>query len=289
MITVLTATYNREKTLKRTYESLLSQTNKDFEWIVVDDGSTDNTKSLIESFIAENQLDIKYIYKSNGGKHTALNIGTQSANGELLLVLDSDDYLMDNAIETSYEYWEKYKGDESICGMTFLCRIENPIYKSKLFDECVSNMIDFKYNRGILTDMCEVMRTDVLKQYPFPVFKNERFLSEIVAFGEMAKKYQVAYIPKEIYVAEYLDSGLSRNWFKLVINNPLGARANNLFFMSKEFKFAVRLKNCIMFDVFSVVAHEKAISETKMKFWAIVFYVPSFILAKILVKLYKEG
>ena len=289
MITVLTPTYNREKTLKRAYESLLSQTNKDFEWIVVDDGSTDNTKALIESFIDQNKIDIKYYYKTNGGKHTALNLGTQEANGELLLILDSDDYLSDDAIELSYEYWEKYKKDTSICGMTFLARIKNPINKEKPFDECVSNMIDFKYNRGILADMCEVMRTDVLKQNPFPVFENERFLSEFVAFGELAKKYNVAYIPKEIYFAEYLDTGLTKNWFKLVINNPLGARANNLVFMSKEFKFLIRLKNCIMFDVFSVVAHKKAIAETKMKFWATVFYIPSFILAKILVKLYKKG
>lgn len=288
MITVLTPTYNREKTLKRAYESLLSQTNKDFEWIVVDDGSTDNTKSLIESFINENKLDIKYIYKTNGGKHTALNVGTSEANGELLLILDSDDYLSNDAIELSYEYWEKYKDDKSICGMTFLRHIENPIYKDKLFDECVSNMIEFKYNKGILADMCEVMRTDILRQYPYPVFENERFLSEVIVVGEMAKKYQTAYIPKEIYFTEYLDTGLSQNWFKLVINNPLGARANNLLFMSKEFKFAIRLKNCIMFDVFSVIAHKKAVSETKMKFWAVVFYIPSFILAKILVKIYKK-
>lgn len=289
MITVLTPTYNREKTLKRAYESLLSQSKKDFEWIIVDDGSTDNTKSLIEGFINENKLDIKYIYKTNGGKHTALNVGTNKAKGELLLILDSDDYLSDDAIELCYKYWKKYKDDKTICGMTFLRHIENPIYKDKLFDECVSNMIEFKYNKGILADMCEVMRTDVLRQYPYPVFENERFLSEVIVVGEMAKRYQTAYIPKEIYFTEYLDTGLSRNWFKLVINNPLGARANNLLFMSKEFKFKIRLKNCIMFDVFSVIAHKKVFCETKMKFWAAVFYIPSFILAKILVKLYKKG
>lgn len=289
MITVLTPTYNREKTLRRAYESLVAQTNQDFEWIVVDDGSTDDTKALIEDFIAESKLDIKYIYKTNGGKHTALNVGTEAANGELLLILDSDDYLSDDAIALSYEYWEKYKNDDKICGMTFLRHIENPIYKDKLFEECVSDMIEFKYNRGILADMCEVMRTDILRQYPYPVFENERFLSEVIAVGEISKKYKTAYIPKEIYFTEYLDTGLSQNWFKLVINNPLGARANNLFFMSKEFKFKIRLKNCIMFDVFSVIAHKKVLSETKMKFWAAVFYIPSFILAKILVKLYKKG
>lgn len=132
MITVLTPTYNREKTLKRAYESLLSQSKKDFEWIIVDDGSTDNTKSLIEGFINENKLDIKYIYKTNGGKHTALNVGTNKAKGELLLILDSDDYLSDDAIELCYKYWKKYKDDKTICGMTFLRHIENPIYKDKL-------------------------------------------------------------------------------------------------------------------------------------------------------------
>lgn len=288
MITILTPTYNREKKLTRAYKSLLEQTSKEFEWLVVDDGSIDNTKKLITQFMNENKINIRYYYKENGGKHTALNLGTQKAKGELILILDSDDYLGNDAIELVNHYWDKYKDNKKICGITLLRKLNNPIYKEKSFDECISNMIEFKYNRGILADMCEVMRKDILIKYPYPIFDNERFLSEVIVTGEIAKKYDMAYIPKEIYYSEYLDDGLSRNWLKLVVNNPLGARANNLLFMSNEFKFIIRLKNCIMFDVFSIISKENILKETKMKFFSVLFYIPSFIIAKFLVKKYKN-
>lgn len=288
MITIITPTYNRKHTIKRAYDSLISQTNKDFEWLVIDDGSTDDTKSLIDKFINERKISIRYIYKKNGGKHTALNVGTKKAKGELILILDSDDYLRKDAIEIIYKYWEKYKNNKKLCGMTFLRKLTNPFYKDKLFKECVSNMIDFKYNNNNLADMCEVMRTEVLKKYPYPEFDNERFLSEVIVTGEIAKKYDTAYIPIEIYYTEYLEDGLSKNWFKLVVNNPLGARANNIMFMSKEYKFIIRLKNCIMFNVFSFIAHKKILKETKMKIFAILFYIPSFLIAVYLIKKYKR-
>ena len=288
MITVVTPTYNRAHTIRKAYDSLISQTNKDFEWIVVDDGSSDDTKELIKQFINEKNVNIRYIYKKNGGKHTALNVGTREAKGELLLILDSDDYLDSKAIEIVNEYWKKYKKDKSLSGVTFLKKISNSIYKDKKFDECISNMNDFKYNGGNLADMCEVMRVDILKNYPYPEFKNERFLSEAIVTGEISKKYNMAYIPIDIYYAEYLDDGLSKNWFKLVVNNPLGARANNIMFMSKEYKFIIRLKNCIMFNVFSFIAHKPILKETKMKIFAILFYIPSFLVAQYLKFKYKR-
>ena len=288
MITLLTPTYNREKTLTIAYKSLLEQTIKDFEWVIIDDGSKDNTKSLIDKFISEKKISIRYYYKKNGGKHTALNLGTKKAKGDLILILDSDDYLSKDAIELINEYWKKYSANPKICGMTFLRKLKNPFYKEKMFDECVSNMIDFKYNDGILADMCEVMRKEVLLKYPYPTFENERFLSEVIVTGEIAKKYDTAYIPIEIYHTEYLEDGLSKNWFNLVVNNPNGARANNLLFMSKEFKLKIRIKNCIMFDIFSILAHKSVIKENKMKVCGIIFYLPSFILAQYLKYKYKK-
>ena len=110
----------------------------------------------------------------------------------------------------------------------------------------------------------------------------------MIVTGQIAKTYDTAYIPIEIYHTEYLEDGLSLNWFKLVVNNPLGARANNLLFMSKEFKFKIRLKNCIMFDVFSIIAKKPVLKETNMKFFAILFYIPSFIVAKVLEHKFKK-
>jgi len=279
MITILTPTYNRKYTLKKAYDSLLKQKDKDFEWLIIDDGSTDDTEQLIKELKEKDKIPIRYYYKKNGGKHTALNYGTQRAKGELILILDSDDYLSDDAIQLIKQYWGKYKHDEDICG----------IYKDKLFDECVSNMIDFKYNKGNLADMCEVMRKDILLKYPYPVFENEKFLSEVIVTGEIAKKYNTAYIPKEIYYTQYLEDGLSLNWLKNVVNNPLGARANSLLFMSKRFKLIIRIKNCITYNVYSIIAHKSVMKDTKMKFCCILFYIPSYIIAKILVKKYKNN
>ena len=288
MITILTPTYNRAYTLKKAYNSLVKQTNNKFEWLVIDDGSTDNTKKLISKFINEKKIKVRYYYKKNGGKHTALNYGMKKAKGDLILILDSDDYLNNKAIDLVYKYWDKYKNSEKICGITFLRKISNPIEKNKPFHECISNMIEFKYNKGYLSDMCEIIKRDVYLEFPFPVFENERFLSEFVSVGEMSKKYDMAYVPKEIYYTKYLEDGLSKNWFKLVVNNPLGARANNLLFMSKEFKFKIRLKNCIMFNVFSIIANKNIFKETKMKFFAYVFYIPCFFIAKYLIYKYKK-
>ena len=289
MITVLTPTYNRAKYLNKAYESLVIQTNKNFEWIIVDDGSTDDTKKYVSKIQKENKIKIKYFYKENGGKHTALNLGTKEAKGELILVLDSDDYLTNNAIELCNKYWKKYKNNKKICGMVFMHKISNPKYKYKKFDECVSNTIDFKYNDGHLSDMCDVIRRDILLKYPYPVYENEKFLSEVIVVGNIAKKYDTAYIPIEICCTEYLDDGLSNNWLKLVVNNPKGARANSLMFMSnKNFKLRIRIKNCLTFGVYSIIAKERIIKDSKMKVMSIVTYIPCLFIAKYLEKKYKK-
>lgn len=288
MITILTPTYNRAYILKQAYNSLVVQTEKNFEWLIIDDGSKDNTKELVERFINENKIKIRYYKKKNGGKHTALNYGTKKANGELILVLDSDDFLMKEAIEIINKYWKKYKNNNKICGLSFMRKINNPVYKTKKFKECISNTIEFKYNNGNLSDMCEVIKTEVLREFPYPEFEDEKFLSEVIVAGNIAKHYDTVYIPKEIYCTKYLEDGLSHNWLRLVVNNPLGARANNILFMSKDFKFIIRIKNCIMFNIFSIIGKKNIFNESKMKIMSILFYIPSYFIAKILIFKYKN-
>ena len=279
MITILTPTYNRGNIINNAYESLVKQTNKNFEWLVIDDGSTDDTKSIIHNFSKQKKISVRYLKKENGGKHSALNLGIKKAKGNLILILDSDDYLREDAIELVYKYWDKYKNNKKLCGMTFLRKINNPIYKDKLFDECVSNMIDFKYNEGNLADMCEVMRKDILLEYPYPIFEGEKFLSEVIVTGEIAKKYDTAYIPIEIYYTNYLEDGLSLNWLNLVVKNPLGARANCMLFMDRRFKFKIRLKNCILFNIYSFIGKKKIFADTKMKVFAFIFFIPSWLVS----------
>ncbi len=282
MITILTPTYNRGYILDKAYESLLTQTDKDFEWLIIDDGSTDDTKVKVNEYINENKINISYFYKKNGGKHTALNLGVQKAKGNLILILDSDDYLTNNAINMANKYYKKYADNKNIAGLSFLRTIKNPVYKSKDFEECIANPIDFKYNNGFMGDMCEVFIKDILLKYPFPIFENERFLSEAVVWNEIALKYDMVYIPLEIYCTEYLEDGLSRNWLKSVIKCPLGARANCITFMNKRFKLSIRIKNCIMYDIFSIIGKEKILKNNNMKFFSGLFYIPCLIIALIL-------
>ena len=259
MITILTPTYNRKYILKKAYKSLLNQTNKDFEWIIVDDGSKDNTKELIDKFIKENKINISYFYKKNGGKHTAINLGVKKAKGDYILILDSDDELTKNATDLIKKKWKKYKDQEKIACLSFLKIFPNNkvIGNNSFENEIISNHIDFRYNRNIPGDMCEVFKTSILKKYPFPTFNNEKFLSEAIIWNKIALKYDTVYIYKPIYIADYLDDGLSKNFFKQVYNNPIGASENSNMFMLKNFKLLIKIKNAILYDGYCLVSHKK--------------------------------
>ena len=119
--TIFTPTYNREYTLSRLYDDLKKQTYKDFEWLIVDDGSTDNTEELVKKFIDEDILDIRYIKKKNGGKHTAINTGVKNANGEFFFIVDSDDGLMPNSMDLVIQEWDKLEDKSEFCGVVGLC------------------------------------------------------------------------------------------------------------------------------------------------------------------------
>ena len=119
MITIITPSYNRAYIIGKAYESLIAQTSKDFEWLIIDDGSKDNTKEVVEEFIKENKIKIRYYYKENGGKHTALNLGIKKAKGDYILILDSDDRLTPNAVARVLEVWKKYKSENEIACLSF--------------------------------------------------------------------------------------------------------------------------------------------------------------------------
>lgn len=289
MISILTPTYNRAYTLKRAYESLIRQTMKDFEWIIVDDGSSDNTKDLVNEFIAEGLISIKYFYKENGGKHTALNYGIKKIKSSYVLILDSDDYLKDDCIEIVINSWKKYDKNKKIGCLSFL-RVfpnEETIGKKYKDTEIISNHIDFRYNKSLLGDMCEVFRSSVLKKYPFPVFEGERFLSEAIVWNRIAFDYDTVYINEPIYVTDYLEDGLSKNSLKVRYNSPNGASLNANMFLNSRFKFSIRLKNAILYDGFSLVSGKKffdIIKNSNNKVLSFIFFplgVVLFILLKL--------
>ena len=196
-VTVFTPTYNRANTLHRVFESLCNQTYKDFEWIIVDDGSTDDTKIIVEKFCNNCDFSIKYYYEENAGKHTAINLGLKNASGEFFLIADSDDSFRNNALERFISVWNQIENKEEYKGI--ICRsydVEtgkpNGVFPAKVFD---SNDLEglFKYNLNF--EKWSFIRTDIMKEFPFPT-PNEKlkFFPETVIWGRMSKKYKTRYI-----------------------------------------------------------------------------------------------
>ena len=260
MLTIITPTYNRGGFLERIYACLLKQTCGDFEWIVVDDGSTDNTHEELEKLQnrSDRSFNMEFYLKSNGGKHTALNYALPYIKGELSLILDSDDLLTEDAVETVLSVWQKYKNDDKICGLSFL-RGKSAEQGLASFpkDEFRSNHIDFRINKNIKGDCCEVLRSDILKEYPFPVFEGEKFVGENVLWVRIALKYDTIYIKKVIYLCEYLEGGLTKSGRKLRINNPLGGMESSRVELNKRINLKRRIKSAILYSCYGFKAGKK--------------------------------
>lgn len=227
MVTIFTPSYNRAHTLRRLYDSLCNQSCKDFEWIVVDDGSTDGTEKLVSGF-KEFQVsgaipfEIRYFKQANGGKHRAINRGVQEARGELFFIVDSDDYLTSDAIDWVVATYPQIKGNDAFAGFSGL-RIHpdgTKIGGGEDFGVVDIDAIQFRNKLHIPGDMAEIYRTEVLRMYPFPDIPGEKFCSEGVIWGRIAKKYKLRYFFKGIYVCEYLDGGLSATRYVCRVNSP---------------------------------------------------------------------
>lgn len=223
LITVFTPAYNRASLLPRLYQSLLSQEVKNFEWVVVDDGSTDNTLAVMQNIINESKIKVTYYKQANSGKHIAINKGAELANGELFFIVDSDDYLVNNATQIIANKYEEIKDDPTYAGVSGRKGYsENDfIGTASKYADLHANALDFRYQHGIKGDMAEVIKTSILREFPFPVVSGEKFCTEAVLWFRVAEKYKFLWFCEIIYIAEYLEGGLSNNIFKIRKNSPI--------------------------------------------------------------------
>lgn len=227
LVTVFTPTYNRAKLLARLYESLCRQTCTDFEWLIVDDGSSDDTHCIVKGFMQDGNhpFSIRYIYKENGGKHTAINTGVKQAEGELLFIADSDDKLPDSAIETIKDVYSGIENDNGFAGVCGLDMdfngnvIGNGLY-TKLID---ASSLEIRNKFGVTGDMKEVFRTAVLKEFPFPEIQGERFCPEALVWNRIATKYKLRFFNKAIYSVEYQQGGLTSNIVQIRMKSPVAS------------------------------------------------------------------
>ncbi|MCM1451588.1 MAG: glycosyltransferase family 2 protein [Clostridium sp.] len=222
-ITVGTPTFNRAHLLPRLYKSLCNQSRKDFEWLIVDDGSQDETESVVGDFIAEGMINIRYFKKENGGKHTAVNLAAKEAKGELFFIADSDDWLPQNAIADVLNSFETVKDNDNIAGICGLdAYADGTLVGSSLpFDEIDSTPQDIRYRWDIVGDMKEVFRTSVIRRFPFPVIPGERFCPEALVWNRIGRKYRLHYINKPIYRVEYQSDGLTSSITRMRMLSPV--------------------------------------------------------------------
>ena len=221
MITVLTATYNREKYLPRLYESLKNQSSKNLDWIVIDDGSTDSTEELLNRYILEKKISIVYKKQKNSGKMKAVNTGVKISKGEYIFIVDSDDFLTQDAIE-SIEAYDK-KLPKNFGGMVFrkfnISGQDFGKFPQEILD---SNPIEAFYKKKILGDKAEVFKRKILEENPFPEIENEKFIPEGLIWNRIGKNYFLRYIDKIIYKFEYIEDGYTNNFNKILKKNPNG-------------------------------------------------------------------
>ena len=247
MITVFTPTYNRASLLSRLYDTLILQTYKNFEWIIVDDGSKDNTKEVVNSFVAERKIDIHFVQQENGGKHRAINTGVRLAKGELFFILDSDDVLPDNALELVTETYQPIKHDFSFAGVSGIDgTFDGRIIGSGLpvdFLDCSS--VDIRYKYHIAGDMKEVFRTSVMKEFPFPNIEGEKFCPEALVWNRIAQKYKLRFFNKVIYKVEYQPEGLTSNIVKVRMKSPITSMMCYAEMLELNIPFKDKLKAAI--------------------------------------------
>ena len=225
MVTVFTPLYNRADIVESLYNSLKRQTVKDFEWLVIDDGSTDNPKEKFDVWIKENNgFEIRFYRVENGGKHRAINKGVKLAKGELFFISDSDDYLPDNAIELVEKIDSGIEDKTGFAGFSGIIKSPSGELFGTTFegDYVDATSLD-REKYGVSGDKSEVMYTEVMKKYPFPEIENENFITEDIVWSRMAADgYKIRWTNEFIYVAEYLEGGLTMQGREKFKKNPIG-------------------------------------------------------------------
>ncbi len=227
--TVFTATYNRAYLLPALYDSLCRQSDKGFEWLIVDDGSTDGTEALVKTWAeADCGFPIRYVHKENGGKSRAINDGVKLARGEFFFMVDSDDTIVPTAIETLRMRCAEIadKPDFIAVGMAKgypdgkYLKGTPPMVGSEGYVDA-TNLERPLYNMDV--DMCEAYKTALFARFPMPEWEGESFAPEQIALNEIALAgYKIRWYPDIIYLCDYLDDGLTKGGDRLVARNPMG-------------------------------------------------------------------
>lgn len=275
-VTIFTPTYNRGYTLPRLYQSLIKQTAGDFEWLIVDDGSVDNTEDVVRRFIDERILKIEYYKVSNSGKHSAINFGVRKAKGSLFFIVDSDDWLASQAVERILYHFSRIESDEQFAGVVGLRAFENGerVGGEINFDILDCSYLELRYVRKIKGDMVEVFKTDILRQYAFPAFQNEKFCPEALVWNRIGRTYKMRHFCEKVGFCEYLPDGLTAKITRLRMESPEAS----LLYYSELYRMPVpvgqKIKAAINYWRFSYNSKRNYLSKLKQIGWETLGLMP---------------
>ncbi|MGM9986277.1 MAG: glycosyltransferase family 2 protein, partial [Bacillaceae bacterium] len=255
-LTVFTPTYNRAYTLHKCYESLKRQSCDDFVWLIIDDGSTDNTKELVQTWIDEGAIAIQYYYQKNQGMHGAHNAAYERMETELNVCIDSDDYMPDDAVEKIVAFWEVNRSDK-LAGFVGLDADTNGNVIGTLFPSTLktSTYFDLYNKHGIRGDKKLVYRTELTKQFPYPIFEGEKYFGLGYKYAKLDDKYELALMNEVLCIVEYMPDGSSKNMLRQYRLNPKGfsyMRLGNLSIPNTTVKW--KFKECIHYVSSSLLA-----------------------------------
>ena len=253
LLTIFTPTYNRASTLARLYNSLVSQTSNDFLWLIVDDGSIDNTEEMVKKWKKENLIEIHYFKQVNQGKSMAHNKGVKLTKTELFVCVDSDDYLMNNAVQEVKIKWKE--AEENNTGiLAFKCTDESRVtsIKKEIKESTLKDAYDLY---GLKGDTMLVFKTNVINKYFFPSFNGEKFVPEAYLYDLIDRDGKLLILKKYLYVCEYLDNGYTNNMAKLLKNNPKGYLA----YIKQRIEFDKSIKHKF-FDYIRYIAMAKCVT-----------------------------
>lgn len=269
-LTIFTPTFNRAYCLHKCYESMKRQTCQSFEWLIIDDGSTDNTAQLVQRWMSEDHLfSMRYIYKENGGMHTAYNTAYEVITTELSMNIDSDDYLTDNAVERILEFWKKHKRKD-VGGIYALDQFENGQIVGRAFPDDLTEFRGWGFksifyeahgkkkihkNQG---DKKFIGVTKAIQSYPpIPVFDGEKYRSVYYKQHLIERDYSILILNEPVCVVEYLDDGSSKNMYYQYVKNPQSFCDERLFVMQYAPSIKLRMEAAIHYVAESIIARNK--------------------------------
>lgn len=249
-ITIITPTYNREHTLPLVYNSLTKQTNTSFIWMIIDDGSVDQTESLIRGYMKKSNFEIQYYRKENGGKARAINYALERLFTKYCVCLDSDDTFSPNAVEDALNLLNQEENNDKCCGIiglrhnpdnTVMGGTEIPKHYKYI------TIMDIYNDCNIRSEFITFYKTEIVKEYRFPEIAGEKFMPPSWFHYTLCENYKFRVISNVLCYCEYMGDGLTKNKRKVIVNNPIGYTLIKRISFKHSIGFKRKMKNGIMY------------------------------------------